>query len=473
MRWPAARRLGFAEVLDHPLIGVHQGGALDRSLHERAAGDCSSLSRPPVVGQQLRCGLPHGRGGPGHRDRDPAKRRHGLCGHRRLRAPPARRSLGDRELHLYALRKTPRRAVAGADRRAARAKLRISHIARAPRACSALSAAARPRRPDIACHFSQLPTIFTARSVFARPHPLPRASTRRSSSAQPARRARCRWREARPLRDDVSTDEITPVPILTHYDDKLGRYPYTGFKAGGERPIGTDAVRAGGFERHGRRQALRQGLVARAQPGGGEAGRHPAGRSPRASSASTGRTPTTSASSRRPTSACVERIERGEAIADRRAASPAATRSPRRSCAAAGCCASASATCATSRRRRRARGASAPRTLFEKIVARHALRDRADRRAARARARRLRARRLALHPRVLHRHVRAHADAHLRPAAGAARPGVASSCSRTTPPTSTRARRTCAAAWCRTCARCVEAQRDVRRAARPAHRTAR
>ena len=49
------------------------------------------------------------------------------------------------------------------------------------------------------------------------------------------------------LRDDVSTDEITPVPILTHYDDKLGRYPYTGLSVGGARPIGVDAIRAGGF----------------------------------------------------------------------------------------------------------------------------------------------------------------------------------------------------------------------------------
>ena len=49
--------------------------------------------------------------------------------------------------------------------------------------------------------------------------------------------------EALPLRDDVSTDEITPLPILTHYDDKLGRYPYTGFKAGDRLPIGTDAIR--------------------------------------------------------------------------------------------------------------------------------------------------------------------------------------------------------------------------------------
>ena len=53
--------------------------------------------------------------------------------------------------------------------------------------------------------------------------------------------------EAGPLRNDVSTDEITPVPILSHYDDKLGRYPYTGFTAEGQRPIGVDAVRNGGF----------------------------------------------------------------------------------------------------------------------------------------------------------------------------------------------------------------------------------
>ena len=49
---------------------------------------------------------------------------------------------------------------------------------------------------------------------------------------------------ALPLRDDVSTDEITPLPILTHYDDQLGRYPYTGFRAGDASPIGTDAIRS-------------------------------------------------------------------------------------------------------------------------------------------------------------------------------------------------------------------------------------
>lgn len=53
---------------------------------------------------------------------------------------------------------------------------------------------------------------------------------------------------ARPLRDDVSTDEITPLPILTHYDDKLGRYPYTGFRAGEATPIDTDAIRTQGVE---------------------------------------------------------------------------------------------------------------------------------------------------------------------------------------------------------------------------------
>ena len=49
------------------------------------------------------------------------------------------------------------------------------------------------------------------------------------------------------LRDDISTDEITPVAILSHFDGKLARYPYTGFTAGGLRPVGVDAVRQGNF----------------------------------------------------------------------------------------------------------------------------------------------------------------------------------------------------------------------------------
>jgi 3-isopropylmalate/(R)-2-methylmalate dehydratase large subunit len=53
--------------------------------------------------------------------------------------------------------------------------------------------------------------------------------------------------QAGPLRDDVSTDEITPVAACLYYDDRLARYPYTGFKAQDARPIGVDAVRNGGF----------------------------------------------------------------------------------------------------------------------------------------------------------------------------------------------------------------------------------
>ena len=53
--------------------------------------------------------------------------------------------------------------------------------------------------------------------------------------------------EAGALRDNVSTDEITPIPVLTYYDERLGRYPYVGFKAGERLPIGADAVSKGGF----------------------------------------------------------------------------------------------------------------------------------------------------------------------------------------------------------------------------------
>ena len=58
----------------------------------------------------------------------------------------------------------------------------------------------------------------------------------------------CTLERAVPLRDDVSTDEITPLPALVHFDAALGRYPYTGFKAGNEQPIARDAVRQAGIE---------------------------------------------------------------------------------------------------------------------------------------------------------------------------------------------------------------------------------
>jgi 3-isopropylmalate/(R)-2-methylmalate dehydratase large subunit len=55
--------------------------------------------------------------------------------------------------------------------------------------------------------------------------------------------------EAGALRDDISTDEISPVRILSHYDEQLARFPYTGFTtADGQRPIGAVEVQAGGFQ---------------------------------------------------------------------------------------------------------------------------------------------------------------------------------------------------------------------------------
>ncbi len=49
------------------------------------------------------------------------------------------------------------------------------------------------------------------------------------------------------LRSDVSTDEITPNTSLTYYDERLGNYVYTGFKAGSEVPIGFGDVRRAAF----------------------------------------------------------------------------------------------------------------------------------------------------------------------------------------------------------------------------------
>ncbi len=53
---------------------------------------------------------------------------------------------------------------------------------------------------------------------------------------------------AAPLRDDVSTDEITPLPAMVHFDATLGRHAHTGFKAGDRLPIARDALRNAGVE---------------------------------------------------------------------------------------------------------------------------------------------------------------------------------------------------------------------------------
>src|SRR5258708_23460551 len=49
---------------------------------------------------------------------------------------------------------------------------------------------------------------------------------------------------ARPLRDNISTDEITPGWVCYYYDDTLGRYCLVGLRGGVVKP---DAVMRGGF----------------------------------------------------------------------------------------------------------------------------------------------------------------------------------------------------------------------------------
>lgn len=49
------------------------------------------------------------------------------------------------------------------------------------------------------------------------------------------------------LRDDISTDEITPAYICYYFDETLGDFPYLGLKAGEEFPITRNSVREGGF----------------------------------------------------------------------------------------------------------------------------------------------------------------------------------------------------------------------------------
>jgi 3-isopropylmalate/(R)-2-methylmalate dehydratase large subunit len=55
------------------------------------------------------------------------------------------------------------------------------------------------------------------------------------------------WDPAIKLRDDISTDEITPAHICFYFDETLGEFPYTGLKAGGQLPIGRGDVKRGGF----------------------------------------------------------------------------------------------------------------------------------------------------------------------------------------------------------------------------------
>ena len=49
------------------------------------------------------------------------------------------------------------------------------------------------------------------------------------------------------LRDDISTDEITPAHYCFYFDRTLGEIPYLGLKCGGVVPIGRGEVKRGGF----------------------------------------------------------------------------------------------------------------------------------------------------------------------------------------------------------------------------------
>jgi len=55
------------------------------------------------------------------------------------------------------------------------------------------------------------------------------------------------WSPTTKLRDNISTDEITPAYICYYYDETLGDFPYLGLKCGEEFPITRGSVKRGGF----------------------------------------------------------------------------------------------------------------------------------------------------------------------------------------------------------------------------------
>jgi len=55
------------------------------------------------------------------------------------------------------------------------------------------------------------------------------------------------WTPAVRLRDDISTDEITPAYICYYYDETLGEFPYLGLKCRDQFPVTRGAVQRGGF----------------------------------------------------------------------------------------------------------------------------------------------------------------------------------------------------------------------------------
>ena len=177
--------------------------------------------------------------------------------------------------------------------------------------------------------------------------------------------------QARPLRDDISTDEIIPLPAMVHFDVSLGRYPLTGFTAAGERPIGVDALRTAGIEvlvagaRYGKGSSREHAVVAERSAGVRLVIAESFERIYRQNADNVGLYTSTDFG-------LVERIQRGEPIAldellaGRDALSAAIVR-------AGGLLAYGQAKLAEAQCIPEAPADDRPRTLFEKIVARHAL----------------------------------------------------------------------------------------------------
>src|SRR2546425_8071383 len=55
------------------------------------------------------------------------------------------------------------------------------------------------------------------------------------------------WRPGMKIRDDISTDEITPPYICYYYDATLGAFPYLGLKCRDAFPLDRGSVKRGGF----------------------------------------------------------------------------------------------------------------------------------------------------------------------------------------------------------------------------------
>jgi 3-isopropylmalate/(R)-2-methylmalate dehydratase large subunit len=55
------------------------------------------------------------------------------------------------------------------------------------------------------------------------------------------------WDPSIKLRDNISTDEITPAYICYYFDETLGEFPYLGLKCGEEFPVTRGSVKRDGF----------------------------------------------------------------------------------------------------------------------------------------------------------------------------------------------------------------------------------